>query len=116
MRVQRRWLRTALALLAGYAAVMILAAAGLMLWSRNQDLEALRRTMEAARPMLALWRLLLYALIVAGWPRLCRWLAPATAAWLAGRRWDVAVCLLLYELLLVQGSLGRLSAWALGLP
>lgn len=111
MRSRRRSLRVGLGLVLGYAATLAIVGIVLTLWSRHQDLEAIHAALEEAKPALAIWRLVLYAALVAAWPRLCRRLADER---LGGQRWQVAIGLLLYELLLVQNIPGRLTVWALG--
>lgn len=91
----------------------VLAGLGLAVWHARTPAAAIAAQLEAAHPWLALWRALLFTLLIGGWPRWVEFLSARyrwTAAHrdrVAAQRWRVAAWLLVIELLLVQGVLGR---------
>ena len=112
----RRWLGRLSVLAAGLAVV-----AGGVLWplAGTSSLADLGDAVERLRPVASATRLGLIAFLALAWPRIIEsaerhgWLDQAGRVALVGERWRVAGWLLLLELLLGQGLLGRFLA-ALG--
>src|SRR3569833_2455240 len=80
-------------------------AAGILFWMHKAAWESLRRGVDMAAPLFALWRLLLFAILIGGWPLWTRRVA-ARFRWDTAHvdlvrclRWSVAAGLILIELL-----------------
>ncbi len=104
-----------------FALLGVLAGLGLAAWHIRSPATVIAAQLEAAPPWLALWRALLFTLLIGGWPRWVEWLSvryrwsAAHRDRVAAQRWRVAVWLLVIELLVVQGVLGRFVQQVVGL-
>lgn len=121
----RRLLSTLGLGLALLAALMMLVGLVLGLWAYQAGLPAVERALDAAKPYLAAWRLLVFLILIGGWPR---WIDVAARRWrwpeakrraVLALRWRAVAWLLVIEALFVQnvgGEFARnwlLPAWLL---
>ena len=84
-------------------------AAGVVLWTVQTGHSSVERSIEAAQPYLALWRVVLFLVLIGAW----RHWVKLTAGWSGmnndqvqyarSQRWRVAAWLILIELILIQG-------------
>lgn len=85
---------------------VVFIAAGILFWMHKEAWESLRRGVDMAAPLFALWRLLLFAILIGGWPLWTRRLAAryrwdtAHVDYVRRLRWSVAAGLILIELLM----------------
>lgn len=93
---------------------MVLCAAVLWIWMRFQTLDEIGAHLDAARPWLAVWRGLLFAVVIGGWShwinalaRRQRWSDPQRHFALRAR-WPIAMWWIIIELTLVQNMIGRM--------
>lgn len=78
-------------------------------WTWQAGSDAVRQGLQAAKPWLLAWRLLLFAVLIGGWPYWVGCLArrgrldERLYRHALSQRWRVAAWLLVIEILLVQG-------------
>lgn len=96
-----------------FGVLVLLAGAGLLIWSRYQSLPMIANQLDHAWPWMMVWRLTVYVLVIGGWPR---WVAGLgrrydwTAAFsqqLLQLRWRLAGWLVVLELLLAWNLVGH---------
>lgn len=99
----------------------VLASAFLVtVWTGHSGPEAVPQGLQAAKPWLAAWRLILFAIVIGGWrhwiDRLADWagLNERQRRDVLARRWRVASWLLVIEALLVHGVAAEFFAHLLG--
>ena len=88
-----------------FASVVVLAAAGLLLWGQLESMETIGSRLQAAAPWLTVCRIAAIVVLIAAWPRVVPWITTnlaAREALLAARR-RVAAWLAILELVLGQG-------------
>jgi hypothetical protein len=94
-----------------YAFVMlsVFVAAGVVLWTSQTGNSSVNRSIEAAQPYLALWRVFLFLVLIGAWRHwvelLGRWagMNDDRIRYARSQRWRVAAWLILIELILIQG-------------
>jgi hypothetical protein len=88
-----------------FTGVVVLAAAGLVLWGQFESMETIGSRLQASAPWLAVLRISAIAALVVAWPRIVPWLTgdPAARKALLAARWRVAAWLAILELVLGQG-------------
>ena len=88
-----------------FAGVVVLAAAGLLLWGQFQSMETIGSRLQSAAPWLTVWRIAAIVALIAAWPRIVPWMTAdlAVREALLAARWRVAVWLAILELVLGQG-------------
>ena len=88
-----------------FAGVVVLAAAGLLLWGQFESMETIASRLQAAAPWLTVWRIAAIVALIAAWPRIVPWMTAnaATREALLAARWRVAAWLAILELVLGQG-------------
>lgn len=83
-------------------------------WTWLSGIDAMQSGLWAAKPYFAVWRVLLFVILIGGWHYwiglLARWadLDEAGYRYALAQRWRTAVWLLVIEAILVQGLAGRL--------
>lgn len=83
---------------------------------------AVQQDIVAAKPYWAAWRLLLFGVVIGGWRhwmrRLARWaeLPPERLAFALSLRWRVGFYLLLFEIVVVQKGLVKITHYFSQLP
>ena len=88
-------------------------AIGLAVWVEHTSPVDIAQTLERVQPWLLLWRLVLFAVVIGGWPTwarlITRWQSWSEAQYerLVAARWTVALWLTVLELALGQNILGR---------
>lgn len=108
----RRLLRLALLGML-FLVISSLIGAALWTWIGASGMNAVDAQLDAARPWLMGWRVVLFASVIGFWPQWTAWLAarrqwpPERRQALLGLRWRVAAWGIVLELLLVQNLLGR---------
>jgi len=88
-----------------FAGVVVLAAAGLLLWGQFESMETIGSRLQMAAPWLTVWRIAAIVALIAAWPRIVPWMTanPAAREALLAARWRIAVWLAILELVLGQG-------------
>jgi integrating conjugative element protein (TIGR03755 family) len=88
-----------------FAGVVVLAAAGLLLWGQFESMETIGSRLQTAAPWLTVWRIAAIVALIAAWPRIVPWMTanPAAREALLAARWRVAAWLAILELVLGQG-------------
>lgn len=108
----RRLLRLALLGML-FLVISSLTGAALWTWIGASGLNAVDARLDAARPWLMGWRVVLFGLVIGFWPQWTGWLAarrqwpPERRQALFDLRWRVAAWGIVLELLLVQNLIGR---------
>ena len=103
-------------------AALLTAGAGFLLMHRLQleSVQSIRQDMQAWQPVLGAVRVTVIFLVALGWNRLVAVLAstgmlhPARAGQLAALRWRIVAWMVVLELVLGQGMLGRIVQLATG--
>lgn len=93
----------------------VLAIIGGIAWDYLQGSVAVADQLETAKPWLLVWRMLIFAGLIAIWPRLIVWFAvryewnEEHTDYVTSQRWRVAAWLIVIELILVQGVVMRFA-------
>lgn len=96
-----------------FLAISLFIGAALWTWIDAAGLTTVDAYLEAIKPWLILWRIILFALVIGAWPHGVDWLATrrnwpsARRQALLGLRWRVAAWWALLELFLAQNLIGR---------
>lgn len=108
--------RVFLALLA-FGALAATVAGGLSLWRLSTHEDEIARSVEAARPWMLTWRVLIFVSIVGFWRRIATGLAARYGLnerqrrALIHARWRVAAWWIVLDLVLVENALWHLARW-----
>ena len=94
-----------------FVAMAGLALVGTGVWRHLAGVEAMGQQLDALKPYLTIWRWSLILALIAAWPPLVRrflahWPEDARER-MVGARWRLAIWLVLIELVIVQGVVGK---------
>ena len=88
-------------------------------WTWILGVDSLQRGIDALKPWLLAWRILLFGILIGGWPLWVSWLAwwadldASRQQAILDQRWYVALWLVVIELVLGQGVTARFFGYLL---
>ena len=91
-----------------FVVLSVFVALGVVLWTMQTDHSSVERSIEAAQPYLALWRVFLLLVLIGAWRHwvelMARWagMNDDQIQYARSQRWRVAGWLILIELILIE--------------